>query len=66
MRVNKTTLYNLALFCLHCNGHNRPNIAGIDPKSKKLDLDDGVKINYGKFGELFAEVEALSGAKEVD
>lgn len=27
---------NLALSCLHCNSHKGPNIAGIDPKSKKL------------------------------
>jgi hypothetical protein len=27
----------------------------------KLDLDDGVKVNYGKFGELLAEVKALTG-----
>jgi len=26
-----------------------------------LDLDDGVKINYGKFGSLLAEVKAITG-----
>ena len=26
-----------------------------------LDLDDGVKVNYGKFGELLAEVKAVAG-----
>lgn len=26
-----------------------------------LDLDDGVKVNYGKFGDLLAEVKAVSG-----
>ena len=26
-----------------------------------LDLDDGVKVNYGKFGDLLAEVKAISG-----
>jgi type II restriction/modification system DNA methylase subunit YeeA len=26
-----------------------------------LDLDDGVKVNYGKFGDLLAEVEAITG-----
>jgi type II restriction/modification system DNA methylase subunit YeeA len=26
-----------------------------------LDLDDGVKINYGKFGDLLAEVKAVTG-----
>ena len=28
-----------------------------------LDLDDGVKVNYGKFGELLAEVKAITGEK---
>ena len=26
-----------------------------------LDLDDGVKVNYGKFGDLLAEVKAVHG-----
>lgn len=30
----------------------------------KLDLDDGVKVNYGKFGDLLAEVKAICGEKE--
>ena len=29
----------------------------------QLDLDDGVKINYGKFGTLLAEVKAITGDK---
>ena len=28
-----------------------------------LDLDDGVKVNYAKFGELLAEVKAVTGKK---
>ena len=28
-----------------------------------LDLDDGVKVNYGKFGNLLAEVKAITGDK---
>ncbi|WP_449123963.1 BREX-1 system adenine-specific DNA-methyltransferase PglX [Pseudomonas viridiflava] len=28
-----------------------------------LDLDDGVKVNYGKFGELLAEVKSITGEK---
>ena len=28
-----------------------------------LDLDDGVKVNYGKFGDLLAEVKAVMGEK---
>ncbi len=30
----------------------------------KLDLDDGVKVNYGKFGDLLAEVKAITGGKD--
>jgi type II restriction/modification system DNA methylase subunit YeeA len=30
-----------------------------------LDLDDGVKVNYGKFGDLLAEVKAVTGKKAV-
>jgi nitroreductase len=26
-----------------------------------LNLDDGVKVNYGKFGDLLAEVRAVTG-----
>lgn len=29
----------------------------------KLDLDDGVKVNYDKFGDLLAEVKAVTGKK---
>ena len=29
----------------------------------ELDLDDGVKVNYGKFGDLLAEVKAVTGKK---
>ncbi len=28
-----------------------------------LDLDDGVKVNYGKFGSLLAEVKAVAGER---
>lgn len=30
-----------------------------------LDLDEGVKVNYGKFGDLLAEVKAVTGDKGV-
>ncbi len=30
----------------------------------KIDLDDGVKVNYGKFGDLLAEVKAVTGGAE--
>lgn len=31
-----------------------------------IDLDDGVKVNYGKFGDLLAEVSKVTGGKEED
>lgn len=31
-----TVFANLALSCLHCNAHKGPNIAGIDPVSRRL------------------------------
>lgn len=31
-----------------------------------LDLDDGVKVNYGKFGDLLAEVKAVTGGGSDD
>jgi type II restriction/modification system DNA methylase subunit YeeA len=31
-----------------------------------LDLDDGVKVNYGKFGDLLAEVKAVTGGSGED
>ena len=31
-----------------------------------LDLDDGVKVNYGKFGDLLAEVKAVTGKNATD
>jgi len=30
----------------------------------ELDLDDGVKVNYGKFGGLLAEVKKVTGKKK--
>ena len=33
-------------------------------KRISLDLDDGVKVNYGKFGNLLAEVKAVTGGGE--
>jgi hypothetical protein len=29
-----------------------------------LDLDDGVKVNYGKFGDMLAEAKAVTGGKD--
>lgn len=31
-----------------------------------IDLDDGVEVNYGKFGHLLAEVKSFCGLKEDD
>jgi type II restriction/modification system DNA methylase subunit YeeA len=31
-----------------------------------LDLDDGVKVNYAKFGDLLAEYKAITGGKDDD
>ncbi|MFH0960555.1 MAG: BREX-1 system adenine-specific DNA-methyltransferase PglX, partial [Pseudomonadota bacterium] len=31
-----------------------------------LDLDDGVKVNYGKFGDLLAEVKTVTGGNDGD
>ena len=33
-------------------------------KQISLDLDDGVKVNYGKFGDLLAEVKAVTGGTD--
>ena len=30
----------------------------------RLDLDDGVKVNYGKFGDLLADVKAVTGGND--
>lgn len=32
----------------------------------QLDLDDGVKVNYGRFGDLLAEVKAVTGGASDD
>jgi len=29
-----------------------------------LDLDDGVKVNYAKFGDLVAEAKAITGGSD--
>lgn len=31
-----TVFGNLALACLHCNSHKGPNIAGLDPRTRRL------------------------------
>lgn len=32
---------------------------------KRIELDDGVKVNYTKFGDLLAEVKAITGDKPI-
>ena len=31
-----------------------------------LDIDDGVRVNYGRFGDLLAEVKAVTGGTSDD
>jgi len=40
------------------------NLRHYADKKISLDLDDGVKVNYGKLGELLAEVKAVTGMKK--
>ncbi len=49
----------------------RPELQEFDEKLRHyadmriaLDLDDGVKVNYGKFGDLLAEVKTVTGGDE--
>lgn len=49
----------------------RPELQQFDEKLRHyadmrlaLDLDDGVKVNYGKFGDLLAEVKTVTGGDE--
>jgi type II restriction/modification system DNA methylase subunit YeeA len=49
----------------------RPELQAFDEKLRHyadmriaLDLDDGVKVNYGKFGDLLAEVKSVTGGDE--
>lgn len=52
--------------------HNqRAELATFDEKLRhfsdqriRLDLDDGVKVNYGKFGDLLADVNAITGGSD--
>jgi type II restriction/modification system DNA methylase subunit YeeA len=39
------------------------NLRHYADKKISLNLDDGVKVNYGKFGDLLAEVKAVHGKK---
>ncbi|GAX59860.1 type II restriction enzyme, methylase subunit [Candidatus Scalindua japonica] len=39
------------------------NIHHYADKKISLDLDDGVKVNYGRFSDLLAEVKAVTGKR---
>lgn len=39
-------------------------IAAVTAMRITLDLDDGVKVNYGKFGDLLDSVKAVTGGKD--
>jgi hypothetical protein len=41
-------------------------MTNVSPGSSNLDLDDGVKVNHGRSGDLLAEVEAITGCWEED
>ncbi|MDD2966660.1 MAG: BREX-1 system adenine-specific DNA-methyltransferase PglX [Desulfovibrionaceae bacterium] len=36
----------------------------IEEQNITIDLDDGVRVNYGKFGNLLAEAKAITGGKD--
>lgn len=39
-------------------------IAELPPEQRiTIDLDDGVKVNYAKFGNLLADVKKITGKK---
>jgi len=42
------------------------NQTGKIPVPSEARHDDGVKVNYGKFGDLLAEVKAVIGRREVN
>ncbi|MEB5477560.1 BREX-1 system adenine-specific DNA-methyltransferase PglX [Acinetobacter pollinis] len=44
-------------------GHFEEKLRHYADQRISLDLDDGVKVNYGKFGDLLAEVKAVTGEK---
>ncbi len=68
--VNLTSLAELDLSTrleLLNNAHEQLHFSKMPPQDAdqriELDLDDGVKVNYGKFGDLLAEVKAVHGKK---
>jgi hypothetical protein len=38
--------------------------ATVDALGASRDLDDGVKVNHGQFGDLLADVKAVTGGNE--
>ena len=55
-----------ALVPLRLGPETKTRLAALYDASQRitLDLDDGVKVNYGKFGDLLAEVKAVCGTKD--
>jgi hypothetical protein len=57
--------------CLFSSGKQQAELLTFEETLKhaadqkiSLDLDDGVKVNYGKFGDLLAESKAITGGKD--
>jgi hypothetical protein len=55
---------------LHVKGKKQAELSAFDIEMRhyadmkiSLDLNDGVKVNYGKFGNLLAEKKAVTGKK---
>ncbi len=58
---------------MRVNSASAPALTTFDEKLRhyadqriSLDLDDVVRVNYGKFGDLLAEVKAVSEDKSSD
>ncbi len=50
---------------ISCILERAPNVKSTDSvylcRNEMCGYDDGVKVNYGKFGDLLAEVKAVTG-----
>ena len=52
-------IWNLSVLCAH--HHRMAHFAGLrERKQIEIDLDDGVKVNYPKFGRALKRVAGLS------
>ena len=77
LRISVTDRCNIRCFyCMPAEDvvfMNRNELLTFEEKLKhaadqkiSLDLDDGVRVNYAKFGDLLAEAKAICGTKEED